>query len=164
MSPLRLRQAITRDKCPRMKPLLSVRACQKIFIPPKDPGNHSCQPLCCTEAPNEAFVFFIFTITIEVYTGDLRACKVPGAFFPPIRCLEAETAGSRTCCGEESRQSQCRHNASSHAHPLGPFMLSNYPVSRSLAACGVHLIQSQSNMGNLRALHGKQRMLTLITA
>lgn len=70
-----LRRAITGDKSLRMEPLPSVRGCQNIFIPPKDPGNHRCQTLCCIGTPDQGFVFFFKT---QVCTGDLSVCTVPG--------------------------------------------------------------------------------------
>lgn len=46
-----LRQAITRDKPPDMKPLWSVRGCQNnTFIPPKVPDNRCCLLLHCITA------------------------------------------------------------------------------------------------------------------
>lgn len=63
-----LRQAITRDKSPHMKPLWSVRCCQNISIPPKDPSNHCCQPLCCFIAEHQVFSE-LQTCTVGLWTG-----------------------------------------------------------------------------------------------
>lgn len=70
--PPRLRQAITRDKSPHMKPLWSVRGCQNnIFIAPKDLGNHCCLPLCWIIAEHPVWTQRIgFFSLLDVYSID----------------------------------------------------------------------------------------------